>query len=130
MPQNYVVAHDWWAAQVISLYGKIFFNDNVDLLYRIHSENEVGLPGTLARVKRSLSLSPHIQSRQALEILRHEANVDDSNTIEVEDMRIYWERIYSGNGVSRLRIALTGVKARKSYLEDLWRRLIMLIKTQ
>jgi len=128
MPQNCVLAHDWWAAQVISLYGKIFFNEYVDLLYRIHSENEVGLPGTAARVKRSLSRSPNVQSQQALEILEYEGAGDNSHMFEIEDMRSYWAQISSGGWLSRIKIALMGEKARKSVLEDLWRRLIMVAK--
>jgi glycosyltransferase involved in cell wall biosynthesis len=96
MPQNYVLAHDWWAAQVISLYGKIFFNEKTDLLYRIHATNEVGLPGTLERVKKSLSRTSGTLSKQALEILKHETAVDDSKLEELEKLRKYWRGIYSG----------------------------------
>jgi glycosyltransferase involved in cell wall biosynthesis len=128
MPQNYVLAHDWWAAQVISLYGKIFFNENVDLLYRIHSENEVGLPGTATRIKRSLSRSPHVQSQQALEILRHENTMPVLNLFEVAAMCGYWEQISSGSSLLRLKIALEGRKARKSLLEETWRRLILVFR--
>jgi glycosyltransferase involved in cell wall biosynthesis len=128
MPQNYVLAHDWWAAQVISLYGKIFFNENVDLLYRIHSENEVGLPGTAARIKRSLSRSPNVQSQQALEILGHVSTSPALNLFEVAAMQGYWEQISSSSRLLRLKIALTGKKARKSQLEDFWRRLVLISK--
>jgi glycosyltransferase involved in cell wall biosynthesis len=128
MPQNYVLAHDWWAAQVISLYGKIFFNENVDLLYRIHSKNEVGLPGTVARFKRSLSRLPNVQSQQALEILQHESTLRVLNLFEVEAMRGYWEQISSGSSLLRLKIALIGKKARKSQLEDFWRKATLLFR--
>jgi glycosyltransferase involved in cell wall biosynthesis len=128
MPQNYVLAHDWWAAQVISLYGKILFNENVDLLYRIHSENEVGLPGTAARIKRSLSRSSNVQSRQALEILRHESTLTALNLFEVAAMQGYWEQISSTQTLTRLKIALTDKKARKSQLEDFWRKATLLLR--
>jgi|LakMenE18May11ns_1017448.scaffolds.fasta_scaffold9955411_4 glycosyltransferase involved in cell wall biosynthesis len=128
MPQNFVLAHDWWAAQVISLYGKIFFNKNVDLLYRIHSENEVGLPGTVARVKRSVSRTPHVQSRQALEILRHESTLPVLNQFEVEAMRTYWEQVSSTHTLTRFKIALTSKKGRKSQLEDFWRKATLLFR--
>jgi glycosyltransferase involved in cell wall biosynthesis len=128
MPQNYVLAHDWWAAQVVSLYGKIFFNEKTDLLYRIHAANEVGLPGTLERVKKSLSRTSGTLSKQALEILKHEAAVDDSKVIEIKAMQSHWEQISSGSKLLRLKIALVGKKARKSFFEDLWRRLIMMSK--
>jgi glycosyltransferase involved in cell wall biosynthesis len=125
MPQNYVLAHDWWAAQVISLYGKIFFNEKTDLLYRIHATNEVGLPGTLERVKKSLSRTSGTLSKQALEILKHETAVDDSKLEELEKLRKYWRGIYSGGVLTRLKIAAVGKKARKSTFEDIWRRILL-----
>ena len=128
MPQNFVLAHDWWAAQAISLYGEILFNENVDLLYRIHTTNEVGLPSTLERIKRSLSRVPGVQSKQALEILGHEGYVDNSKLEEIEKLRKYWRGIYSGSQLSRLKMALKGKKARKSALEDLWRRIILVFR--
>jgi glycosyltransferase involved in cell wall biosynthesis len=128
MPQNYVLAHDWWSAQVISLYGNIFFNEKVDLLYRIHTENEVGLPGTVARIKRSLSRSPHVQSRQVLEILGHESPMPVLNILEAEAMRIYWEQISSKGTLTRIKTALTDKKARKSQLEDFWRKATLLFR--
>jgi glycosyltransferase involved in cell wall biosynthesis len=128
MPQNYVLAHDWWAAQVISLYGRIFFNENVDLLYRIHSENEVGLPGTVARVKRSLSRSPHVQSRQVLEILGHVSHLHVLKLEKFEVLKRYWEQVSSTHTLTRLKIALTDEKARKSKFEDIWRRGLLFFK--
>ncbi len=128
MPQNYVLAHDWWAAQVISLYGEIFFNEKTDLFYRIHTANEVGLPGTLERIKKSLSRTSGTFSKQALEILKYETAVDDSKVIEIKAMQSHWEQISSGSKLLRLKIALTGKKARKSIIEDIWRRITMVVK--
>ncbi len=128
MPQNYVLAHDWWAAQVVSLYGKIFFNENVDLLYRIHSENEVGLPGTAVRVKRSLSRTPLVQSWQALEILQYEHPMSILISEEIEVLRKQWKQISSIHTLTRLTFALTDKKARKSLIEDFWRRLVLVFR--
>ncbi len=128
MPQNFVLSHDWWAAQVVSLYGKIFFNEKTDILYRIHATNEVGLPGTLERIKKSLSRTSGTLSKQALEILGYEAAVDNSKSIEIKAMQSHWEQISSGSKLLRLRIALTGKKARKSIIEDIWRRSLLLFR--
>jgi glycosyltransferase involved in cell wall biosynthesis len=128
MPQNFVLAHDWWSAQVISLYGKIFFNENADLLYRIHSKNEVGLPGTLTRVRRSLTRSPHVQSRQALEILQYAHPMSILKSEEIEVLRKYWEQLTLKSVFKRTVIAFTDKKARKSFLEDMWRRIILIFR--
>ena len=128
MPQNYVLAHDWWAAQVISLHGKVFFNENADTHYRIHSTNDVGLPGNLERTKRILKREAGARSKQVLEIL--DFNVKDvaSKSPEAEKLQKYWRGIYSGGALTRLKIAATDKKARKSALEDFCRRLILLSK--
>ncbi len=128
MPQNYVLAHDWWAAQVISLYGKIFFNENVDTIYRIHSANDVGLPGNLERTTRIIKRESGARSRQALEILDYEVNYFASKSEKNKQLEKYWRQIYSGGFMSRLKIAATDKKARKSLFEDVWRRGILFFK--
>ena len=128
MPQNYVLAHDWWAAQVISLHGKVFLNENADTHYRIHSANDVGLPGNVERTKRILMRDAGARSTQALEILNFELKDHANNSKEIENLRHYWREIFSGGALIRLKIAATDKKARKSALEDLWRRIILLSK--
>jgi len=128
MPQNYVLAHDWWAAQVISLYGRIFFNENVDLFYRIHSTNQVGLPRTLERIKRSFLRTYKLQSQQALEILNHESSISILDFGYRKKMESYWSEIYLGKKGRLLRIALSDKKARISHIEDFWRRVTLVIK--
>ena len=127
MPQNYVLAHDWWAAQVISLYGKIVFNEKVDTQYRIHSANDVGLPDNVERSKRVLLRKSGVKSQQALEILSFESSSLAAGSKNIELMRHYWQQIYSGGFFARLKIALTDKKARKSRFEDILRRLILVI---
>jgi glycosyltransferase involved in cell wall biosynthesis len=125
MPQNYVLAHDWWSAQVISLYGKIFFNEKVDTHYRIHSTNDVGLPGNVERSKRVLLRKSGVKSQQALEILSFENSSMAARSKNIEIMRRYWQQIYAGGFFPRLKIALTDKKARKSRFEDFLRRLAL-----
>jgi glycosyltransferase involved in cell wall biosynthesis len=128
MSQDYVLAHDWWAAQVISLYGKIFFNEKVDTHYRIHSANDVGLPDNLERSKRVLLRKSGVKAQQALEILSFENSSLATGSKKIELMRSYWQQIYSGGFFARLKIALTDKKARKSRFEDILRRGILFIK--
>jgi glycosyltransferase involved in cell wall biosynthesis len=129
MPQNFVLAHDWWAAQVISLYGEIFFNEKVDTHYRIHSANDVGLPGKVERAKRILKREAGARSRQALEILDFDVKDLASKSQETENLQKYWRGIYSGGAVTRLKIGATDKKARKSAIEDAWRRILLTCKS-
>ena len=128
VPQNYVLAHDWWVAQVISLHGKVFFNKNADTIYRIHSANDVGLPGNVERSKRVLLRASGLKTQQALEILNFEVMPLAADSKNLELMRNYWQRISSGGQIIRLRLSFTDEKARKSLFEDIWRRGILIFK--
>ena len=127
MPQNYVLAHDWWIAQVASLHGYIFVNENKDTLYRIHSGNAIGNPGVLQRVKLSLKRTEGNQSKQALEILDPKNYLTHTHSGEIELSRKYWENINSGSVLNRLKFALSDRKGRNSLIEDIWRRISLVI---
>lgn len=123
IPQNYVLAHDWWIAQVASLHGCIFVNENKDTLYRIHPGNAIGNPGILQRVKLSIKRTGGIQSKQALEILNFDSLSPFSQLGEIKNMREYWSSIHTGNWLTRIGVAIRDDKARKKRIEDLWRRI-------
>ena len=127
IPQNYVLAHDWWIAQVASLYGSILVNENRDTLYRIHPGNAIGNPGILQRLKLSIKRNGGIQSKQALEILEHKNDLALMHSGEIELLRTYWEKINSGSVLNRLKIALLGRKGRSALFEDIWRRISLII---
>ncbi len=127
IPQNYVLAHDWWIAQVASLHGCIFVNENKDTLYRIHPGNAIGNPGILQRVKLSIKRTRGTQSKQALEILEHKNDLTRMHSGEIELLRTYWEKINSGSVLNRLKIALLDRKGRSSLFEDIWRRISLII---
>jgi glycosyltransferase involved in cell wall biosynthesis len=127
MPQNYVLAHDWWIAQVASLHGLIFVNENKDTLYRIHPGNAIGNPGIMQRVKLSIKRTGGIQSKQALEILEFNDNLHLLHYDEMELLKTYWEKINSGSILDRLIIAISDRKGRSAFIEDLWRRISLII---
>ena len=128
-PQNHVLAHDWWIAQVISLCGSISINENGDTLYRIHEGNSIGNPRFFERVKLSFSRSGEVQSNQALEILESQNPYSSSNFNELTRMKNYWESIMRGNIVKRFVIAFSDKRARKNVLEDTWRRIMLIIRS-
>ena len=122
MPQVHVIAHDLWAAQVISLTGEILSNSNTDTMYRIHNANAIGYPGKFSRIMSSLSRRNGDSSQQSLEILDFLSSKNSSRDEEIEFLRDYWNQINSGNMIKRIRIALRDKNNRSSQLEDIWRR--------
>ena len=127
MPQNYVLAHDWWIAQVASLHGYIVVNENKDTLYRIHPGNAIGNPGVLQRVKLSFKRAGGNQSKQALEILDPKNYLTHTHSGEIELSRKYWEKLNKGTFLNRLMVALSDRKGRNSLIEDIWRRISLVI---
>jgi rhamnosyltransferase len=129
MPQDYVLAHDWWIAQVSSLHGLVLRNENTDTLYRIHPGNAIGYPGLLQRVKLSINRSGSVQTKQALEILEYKTYLALKNSDEIELLRMYWRKLNSGSILNRLEIALSDRKGRSKFIEDIWRRFSMIIRS-
>jgi glycosyltransferase involved in cell wall biosynthesis len=39
-----IVMHDWWVFQVIFTHGQLFFGRTPEIIYRIHSSNNIGIP--------------------------------------------------------------------------------------
>ncbi len=129
MPQDYVLAHDWWIAQVSSLHGLVLRNENTDTLYRIHSGNAIGYPGLLQRVKLSINRSGSVQTKQALEILEYKNYLALKNSDEIELLRMYWRKLNSRSVFNRLEIALSDRRGRSKFIEDIWRRFSMIIRS-
>ena len=128
LPQENVVHHDWWIAQVVSISGVIHFIPEYDTFYRIHSRNTIGYPNRFNRIINSATKTPGIISRQILEILNHVSDANLSNNIDLKSFQDYWNRILFGGLSARLLIAVTDKPARHSRIEDLWRRIMLVFK--
>ena len=59
-------SHDWMVYSIISVFGKVLYDDNSYIHYRIHSSNAIGKPNKLnyykIRIKRFFSPSKHTRS--------------------------------------------------------------------
>lgn len=42
-PPSFFVMHDWWAALVAAIHGKVIFGENVEVAYRLHNNNFIGM---------------------------------------------------------------------------------------
>ncbi len=43
-----IIMHDWWAYLVVSAFGEVIYDPKPSISYRIHGENQVGLPTSQA----------------------------------------------------------------------------------
>jgi hypothetical protein len=119
-----IIWHDWWAALVISLTGKIFFSKDTDTLYRLHDNNAIGIPTKMRRVTRFICRKPGLVSYQiqsALNLFGHRVQLEEKELFQIK-------RIISPNRVDRFVGALKDVKRRPKAYEDLIRRILLVIK--
>ena len=119
-----IVWHDWWIALVISLRGKMYFSEDVEVIYRIHDGNTIGLPSLFKRINNLRNREPGQISYQIREALgRYKLN----NPEDVKEMeRIL--RLTSSRRSERTRAALRDTKRRKTYFEDLLRRVVIIVR--
>ncbi len=128
LPQEHVVHHDWWIAQVISLCGVIHFNSSADTYYRIHSNNTIGYPRNFRRIINSARRSPGELSRQILELVNFTDESIFLNISEVTTARKFWNQLVFGGLLKRIKVAITDKPARRSRYEDFWRRVMLVFK--
>ena len=87
------IMHDWWLAVVATLFGKVSFLKQSTILYRQHSENQVGAKASygLAFIKRKLLTlndvrknynATYTQARLLLECYSNKLNEEQYNIIQ------------------------------------------------
>jgi rhamnosyltransferase len=64
-----ILWHDWWMALVLSVKGKILFNNEIDTLYRLHASNTIGLPNFRDKIFRFAKRPAGLKSYQIEGIL-------------------------------------------------------------
>lgn len=77
---KYAIMHDWWFALIACCFGKIGFVNDSTILYRQHSDNEVG-----AKKVRSLSY----KSKKILHSKKTKSMVSDTYKQALEFYKIY-----------------------------------------
>lgn len=75
MEQNFELIHDWLAHKIITLKGRLLYDDQPSMYYRQHGNNVIGsqrsgLRGTWDRVRRFLKDDSHTRSRTAQSLLK------------------------------------------------------------
>lgn len=122
LPPN-ILWHDWWIALVISVKGKILFNNEIDTLYRLHDNNTIGLPKFVNKVVRFARRPGGLLSYQIERILNtfpHDFEFD-SNELKKIKLIMSKKRFFRTLGVLR---------SNRGLLRELsfFRRLILIVK--
>jgi rhamnosyltransferase len=85
LPEN-LVWHDWWVGLIVSLCGKILYTNETQVLYRIHSNNSIGLPNRVMKFKRFLNRPSGLVAYQVLEALRRFESLYPQNRGEMKNI--------------------------------------------
>ena len=128
-PPSSVIAHDFWAYQVASAIGTVYYDDRSFLLYRQHGNNQIGQVRSWRevwrrRLKTLRSISTqHDREQLARQLLAcHSAEMSDTNRAIVEKVAHY-----NDSFLHRLRLAADRRYTMGHLSNDLWLRLRILI---
>lgn len=126
-PRN-VTAHDFWLYQVASLLGNVYYDMNSYILYRQHSENQIG-----ASISKKSIWKKRIESARknftcndrqfaAKELLRlYSPMITDENR-EIVERVAYYDR----NFFSRLKLFFDRKYTMGNFSNDVWLRIKIL----
>ena len=123
LPSN-IVWHDWWIAIVISITGKIFFAEDVQVLYRVHPGNTIGIPKFYKRITNFLGRPEGRISNQLFSALGLYGSFINLAT---KEMRLV-NRLTSTSSAQRLRACIVDRKRRTTILDDLMRRFAWILR--
>ena len=119
-----IVWHDWWIGLVISLTGKIYFSKEIEVLYRIHEGNAIGLPGWRKRIKEYIKRPPGQVSYQIEQaVLRF----GSKNSIELREYSQIQDLCSEKFGI-RLWANVIDTRRRAKFWEDKLRRVLWTLK--
>ena len=120
-----VIWHDWWIGLVLSSIGKLIYVPGTDTLYRIHVENTIGLPSFTERLKRSFKRNPGtLLNQHKLFLDSYSQHMRERDLRALQDWINAWDRGFLG----RLLSAISDQRRRKSFLDDVFRRIIGISK--
>jgi glycosyltransferase involved in cell wall biosynthesis len=94
------VMHDWWAALLAAMFGRIAHVPAATMLYRQHTGNDTGVKerGIIAGIKRSRLLRPYRDRtiRQAAALYERALEIDRSTELNCNQNDIELVRKYAG----------------------------------
>lgn len=125
-PPKLAVAHDFWFAQVASIFGNIFYDNSSYILYRQHSNNQLGfdkffIEKNKRRIKSYLNLwNFHELDIQAQELLNCFSSImsdEQKNIVSVvanyrKDWRKYFQLLFSSKYSHERFLTNLGLKYR------------------
>lgn len=83
---GFLESHDWAMYSIISAFGKVYYDDNSSIYYRLHQDNTIGMDDKfkefIKKVKRFFKKSPKTRSKFAFDFYN-----TYSSDIENEDYR-------------------------------------------
>lgn len=101
-PTNEALMHDWWLALVASTSGDLIYSDSIDLIYRIHQDNFLGINRKKFRFRfRNKEVyKPHRQLTLLLKRFEKEMKINIFK--EISDI----DKALSGNFILRIKLIL------------------------
>jgi len=113
-----IIWHDWWIGLVISLKGKILLSEEVEVLYRVHDSNTIGIPSFRRKITNFLNNQSSPITYQIIQSLNRFVGTSYAENPIFRKL----VAICSAGFATRLIANLTDVRRRNSMGKDILRR--------
>lgn len=127
---NFAIMHDWWITLLISLTGEVRYCAEPEVNYRIHQDNFVGRKsGIRQRLKRFTASSdsewpPVAQLREIY--TNYGSHISPS---KLKNLELIVSGLTALNFQKRIRAILTSHRFRICIYEDIWVRILLMVRT-
>ena len=112
--------YDWWIGSIVSIAGTVVHIEGVDTVYRIHSNNLIGIPNKFNLVSRLKRFKNNMGFIQSINLTKFANRFGDENS--EKEIQI-WVNGHSGALFKRLKFSIFDKKRRKNVFEDVFRRI-------
>jgi rhamnosyltransferase len=120
VPPVGIAWYDWWIGSIVSIAGTVVHIEGVDTVYRIHSNNLIGIPNKFNLVSRLKRFKNNMGFIQSINLTKFANRFGDENS--EKEIQI-WVSGHSGALCGRLKFSIFDKKRRKNIFEDIFRRI-------
>jgi rhamnosyltransferase len=119
-----IIWHDWWIGLVVSSTGVVHYSKQVEVIYRIHNSNTIGIPSTFNKIFLAIRRPSGQISWQINQILKSFQKIEGASSQDIALIRC----LISESFIMRLKGNLELIIREGIFSQNLLRRILWTIK--
>lgn len=125
LPEKYIIdhtTHDSWVILCALAIGKVIYDPESYILYRIHENNTVGIKTAtlLDQVKNALRINDGLTKKWAIRSVKAKAVLERYGVINEADKELFEEYAYYKKNLKRRTCLIKDAKTMKGSIEKTW----------